>query len=324
MVNFLKLWRWPNLIVIAVLILCLKYLVFEHYLVVNHLVFFESQFSAWQTFVLILSIILLSAGGYLINDMRDVAADRINKKGKVLIEDVLTPTQAWISYLTLTGLGVGLGIFLAFDLGLRQLIIFPLLGAASLYSYAHYFKSTALIGNIVISLMSASVPLYYFAFEAYPFVQEYGQAILLTGSPIFDFGPLQTLLGFTLFLAAFAFTFSLLREIIKDLQDVEGDQLLSGTTTAQYFGVTVTLNIARAILVVCLLLLFYVNYFYIEAVPYNTFPFQTYFYFLLIFPCLYLLFLLSKKSIDYGACSLLVKLTMLFGILSTGIYALFV
>ena len=310
--------------VIAILILCLKYWVFHHYLFVNRLVFFESQFSGLQTILLILSIVFLSAGGYLINDMKDIAADRINKKGKILIEDVLSPTQAWISYLTLTAVGVSLGIFLAFDLGLQQLVIFPLLGAASLYSYAHYFKSTALIGNIVISLMSASVPLYYFAFEAYPFIQEYGEAILLTKTPLFDFGPLATFLGFTIFLAGFAFTFSLLREIIKDIQDVEGDHYLTGTTTAQYFGISTSLNIARAVLVLCLAALFYVNYFKIATPPFNGFAFQTYFYLLLIFPCLYLLRLLFKPEIDYGSCSLLIKLVMLFGVLSTAVYALFV
>lgn len=321
MVNFLKLWRWPNLAIIAFTILALKHFVFENYIVVKRLLFFQSQFTYGQTFLLIVSVCLVAIGGYLINDINDLPSDRINKKGKVLIDEIMPLKVAHFLYGAFTVAGIGLGYFLAYQCGLKQLAFFHLLSAALLWLYASYFKSSILIGNVLISLLSALVPLCYFAFETITYSNEFGNVIAASYNQLLSFGPVEPLYGFALFLAGFGFLFTLLRELIKDIQDVEGDQYLGGQTLAQYLGTTYANHVAKGLVVVNLIALLFVNYAILSTEPFDGVIFQIYFYALLIAPNLFLLKELFKPEPNYGNLSLMVKIIMLFGLLSTYLYS---
>lgn len=319
MVNFLNLIRWKNLLIMALTVLALKYLVFHAFIIKDGFVHFPSLLSLPYTLLLVLSIALVGAGGYVINDILDIEADRINKPNQQIIGKTISVDKAYWYYYALTFLGIALGAYLAFEAGLVKLVFFHVLCAVLLWLYSQYFKSSVLIGNLMVALLSALVPLTYFCFETYTYYYNYGAVFLYTFGGYFKADPVKPLLWFSLILAFFAFIFSLIREIIKDLQDMEGDKNLNGNTLPLAIGEKNALWVVRFLLIGTLVLMFYTFYKKIYFPPYSSWVFQGYFYLALVFPCLLLLKFLFEKEVDYAKAGLLVKFIMLFGLLSTAI-----
>lgn len=322
MVTVLKAFRWKNLSIIALIIICLKYFVFESLIKNGNYTQFESGFSFLETVLLILSIALIAAGGYVINDINDIESDRINKTDESLLMDYLSEKKALILYGFLTISGIAIGFYIATSYHLYQLAFFHLLSSALLWMYATYFKSSVLIGNLIISLLSAFVPLCYFCFEAYCYIFIYGNIFQEMFHSYFYEGPLLELWWYTLTLAIFAFSFTLIREIVKDLEDLEGDKFLKGKTLPLAIGSSNTLWIVRFLIISVLLLLIYIYYQELQFSPFNLGAFQLYFYGTLILPTLILLFESFKKEVNYHKSSSLLKTIMLFGILSTCVFYL--
>jgi len=171
-----------------------------------------------QAFIfLVLSVLLIAAGGYIINDYFDTGIDAINKPGKNKIGATINRSSALTSYIiiTLTGL------FFSFMFGELAGIRYPLLGilicAGLLYFYASSYKKMFLIGNIIISLLTAVAVFISILFDK--------QAMLTT--------PIVIL---TAAYSIFAFLMTLAREIIKDCEDVEGDQVFGSFTLPVVWG----------------------------------------------------------------------------------------
>ncbi|MFT6746235.1 MAG: 4-hydroxybenzoate polyprenyltransferase, partial [Glaciecola sp.] len=174
MVKYLDFIRWKNLAIILVMVFALKYWVFETLIVSTGFIQFTSTFTFIQTILLALSIMLVAAGGYVINDINDTVADRVNKSDQTLLLDILSEKQAHLLYFVLSLSGIGLATHIAISLGFYQLVFFHLVSAALLWLYSSYFKSSVLVGNIIVSVLSALVPLCYFCFETFSFISAYG------------------------------------------------------------------------------------------------------------------------------------------------------
>ena len=235
--NFFKLIRWSNLLIIALLMFIIRHFIFQAGLPG----LFSLQLDVFNFSLLVLSVVLIAAGGNIINDIYDQETDEINKPHKKIIGTHISETMGWVLYLLCTVFGIGIGYYLAhYFLKDNSFLLFHLISPALLWVYASNLKKTALIGNIVVALLAAFVPLAVLTFE-------YG-AMLLTYWDIIQMNvlgnPFQYMFDWTFYLALFAFITTLIRELIKDIEDVEGDEQTQMKTLAVKIGREKTTNAA--------------------------------------------------------------------------------
>ena len=235
--NFFKLIRWSNLLIIALLMFIIRHFIFQAGLPG----LFSLQLDVFNFSLLVLSVVLIAAGGNIINDIYDQETDEINKPHKKIIGTHISETMGWVFYLLCTVLGIGIGYYLAhYFLKDNSFLLFHLISPALLWVYASNLKKTALIGNIVVALLAAFVPLAVLTFE-------YG-AMLLTYWDVIQMNvlgnPFQYMFDWSFYLALFAFITTLIRELIKDIEDVEGDEQTQMKTLAVKIGREKTTNAA--------------------------------------------------------------------------------
>ncbi|SET84143.1 geranylgeranylglycerol-phosphate geranylgeranyltransferase [Hymenobacter actinosclerus] len=174
--------------------------------------------------LLLLSALCIGAAGYIINDYYDVKIDAINRPGRLVVGRGINRRHAMLAHLVLSGLGVGLGMLLSPLLGLVNLG-----SALLLWGYSARFKRVALVGNVSIATLTAALVLL-------PELQ------LHTGR--------SAVWGYAL--AAFLLT--LVREIVKDVEDMRGDAQHECRTLPLVWGVPRTKWVAGFFLA-CLALL---------------------------------------------------------------------
>lgn len=178
--------------------------------------------------------LLIAIGGYMINDILDIRTDQINKPGKLVIGTRLSITWAKGIYVTVLLLGLAMSTYYALKQDvLHLLFIYPLaVGLLAFYSYT--LKRTPLAGNILVSGFASFVVAILIVFNQPVFIE------LKRISPISHTTLMIILIAFMIF----AFLSSLFREIVKDLEDLEGDQQAGLNTTVVAFGVKRTRLIA--------------------------------------------------------------------------------
>ena len=170
-----------------------------------------------------LSAVLIMIGANVINDIFDIEIDRINKPKRPLPSGKVSIRAAYIIFFSSYFLAWILALFINFQVFLVALIIGQLL---ILYSYK--FKRMVLIGNFVVSLST-------------------GMAFIYGGMAV------DRVEG-TVFPALFAFFFHFGREIIKDLQDVQGDRKNAANTLAVIYGTRVALIVTSIIFMLLIVL----------------------------------------------------------------------
>ncbi|MGB1032764.1 MAG: geranylgeranylglycerol-phosphate geranylgeranyltransferase, partial [Flavobacteriales bacterium] len=173
------------------------------------------QMDHWKFVLSVLVMVLLAASGNIINDYFDLKVDRINKPEKVIVGKLVKRRVAMISHHALNALAVLIGFYLAWDSGMYWIGLVPIIMGTLLWFYSLKFKKAPWIGNFVVALMVAVVPLWAGVFEIPLLEQVVGIHSCMHFNPFVWF----TLGGFSLF----AFWLTLIREAIKDLEDLEGD-----------------------------------------------------------------------------------------------------
>lgn len=263
--------------------------------------------TTFQFFILTLASCLIAAAGYVINDIQDVEIDRINKPQKSYIPHIFSIEGAFNLYLILNILGVGLGFYLAYTLGKTSFATLFILASALLYLYATFLKKILLVGNVIVSLLVAFTVWVVMIFDVIPNLNMYGTQLT---------NPLKVLQDY----AVFAFLLNFLRELIKDIEDVSGDYKAGIQSLAIQIGRERTASICSiiAIIYIALLILYIFNNLYTNPIT------TAYLLFALCAPLLYF----SIKSWNASArksfsnLSLLLKLIMVFGILTLGVLTL--
>ena len=177
--------------------------------------------------LLVLSTILIAAGGNVINDYFDTRIDRVNKPDALIVGRTVKRRVAMLGHLVLSGLGLVIGVFVAWHSGQLRWAVIPVLAVAALWYYSVRLKRAFLIGNGTVALLSALVPVTVGLYEisalsfAYPrdnwLVNGAGEKLKM----VIDFNePWFWILGY----GVFAFLATLVRELQKDLADVKGDR----------------------------------------------------------------------------------------------------
>jgi 4-hydroxybenzoate polyprenyltransferase len=239
-----RLIRLPNLIIVAVTQALIYYqllqLTFRKYSL-------SGTFSSFEFVLFAVATILITASGYIINDIYDIETDRINKPDKRIIQVHLSVSNAWKIYISIILTGAFISLYLAVQrYDLFYWFIYPV-AIFLLYGYSRWFKGIPYLGNIIVSLFCAAVPGIFFLSEAH----------ILKELKIKDFSSFLSLHGLLLSYVIFAFLTNLYREIVKDLQDEAGDKLANIHTAAVYFGKKTTKFVALFIALIISIVIIY-------------------------------------------------------------------
>ncbi len=258
--------------------------------------------SDWKYFLLIIATVSIAAGGYIINDIYDVDVDNINKPNKVYIGTHISEKNAYNLYFALNVIGVGLGFYLSRTVNKPAMAAIFVICSALLYVYSNGLKQIPLVGNAVVAFLAASSILVVGLFNIFPFIFEFNRAEMFSIlSVIIDYAVLAFLLHFA-------------REIIKTIEDIEGDKAFEITTVASYFGIPVSKIITSITLLGFIGYACYFIYNNIMHMPYVI----GYFVVMLFLPTFFVIIktFLAKEKKDFSFISKLLKIIMLTTILS--------
>ncbi len=232
-------------------------------------------------FLLSASTIAIAAGGYIINDYYDVKIDYINKPERVIIGKKITRRYAILFHVVLSLLGIVMGLYLSWRIGAINV-----LSVFLLWLYSNNLKRLPFIGNLMVAILTG---LSIFVVEIF----------YNTDNPLI------------LIYALFAFFMTLVREIIKDMEDLKGDDSFGCKTLPIIWGIRRTKFLLYIILVVFAGVVVFLNQLY------TALPFKYHLIFLFV-PLLWLLFKLIRADMkkDFTRLSIYCKVIMMLGILS--------
>ncbi len=305
---FFRLVRWPNLVFIAVTQLLFFYCIAAP---VTTYSTGSNPLYAHEVYLLLLSLssVLIAAAGYIINDYFDLNIDRVNKPEKLVVEKIIKRRWAIIWHWVLSFTGICIGFFLAFK---QHQWIIALANTACvilLWFYSTIFKKKLLIGNVIISLLTAWVILVFFVYlVSFPFSIQFGP------NTVFNIN-VSKLFKLSILYAGFAFIISLVREVIKDMEDMEGDAKYGCNTMPIVWGIPAS-KVFTAVWLIVLTGALVVLQFY--ALHLGWWWSVVYCVITILIPLLWVLRKLytARVTKDYHQLSNAVKLIMLSGIVS--------
>jgi 4-hydroxybenzoate polyprenyltransferase len=253
---------------------------------------------------------LIAAAGYIINDYFDLNIDQINKPDKVVVNHGVSRRWAIFWHMLLSLLGFFCTVLALSPFHFWYLIFANLICIVLLWLYSTNFKRQLLIGNIVISLLTSWVILIVF-FSKSPI------SLQAVTSP--DQAAIR-LFRLTMLYAAFAFVISLIREVLKDMEDRMGDQQYGCRTMPIVWGLQasrVFIYVWIIVLAGTLLLL------QVYVVAYGWWLSIAYCLLLIVLPLLLILQQLSSAQTqpDFHRLSSWIKWVMLTGIFSMLFFA---
>jgi len=303
MAVFFKLIRFPNLLIVAFTQLAMRLFIIKPIL---GLYGFELQMTGFDFSMLILATVAITAAGYVINDYFDRKPDIINKPQHVIVGRQMKRRTAMMLHQVLNGIGVLAGAYIAYRTGHLMFAAIFILAAGLLWFYSTGYKRQFLIGNLLVSLLTAAVPLLVMVFELPLLIREYGTRLQ---SPEFD---VYLILKWILAFSIFAFLTSLIREIVKDTQDFEGDNAYGMRTMPIVLGIKNTKIIISIVTVITLTLILYVFFLYL-----NDDLTMVYMLVTIVIPFGFLIhrILVADSARDYKFASILLKVIMIAGIL---------
>lgn len=287
---FFRLVRWKNLLLIIYVQLVIKLLFFTSFNV-------ETKLSMFQFFIFLFAILLISAAGYICNDITDLKTDLINRHTKVVITKSISIDSAKRLYLITNTLGIAFGVGFCLHIHKPTYSFIFIIASLIFYYYSKKLKPKPLIGNITVSLLIAISMLLLVFFDLDHTIQNKIQKFVIL---------------VLIIISTLAFFLNLIREIVKDIEDMKGDYSLNMRTLPILFGRNRTKNIAAILCVIPLGLLLYIiiNY----SLEYR----YTVLYLLLfsLLPILYVaLKLLSAESAkDFHKLSVVLKIIMFLGV----------
>lgn len=297
--SILNLIRWKNLLMIALVQWLVKYALLKPFGV-------SISLNSFEFTLLMVATICIAAAGNIINDIYDVETDEINKPEQVIIGNHLSEKTAYNLFIILNVLGMAIGFYLSNIVAKSGLFSIFVIVSVLLYVYASYLKQTFLIGNMVISALVALSIIIVGIFELIPAITPQNQGIQLTFFKII------------LDYAVFAFIINFLREIIKDIEDIDGDHKAGMQTLPIILGRDRALRLLFTLSFIPLLLIVL----YINTTLYKQPLAVVYFLVLIVAPLIYTIIKIAyaKTKKDFHSISNLFKLVMLFGMLSMLLY----
>ena len=308
LVAFLRLIRWPNLLFIAITQWLFYFCVVQSLQLEKTTPFQAGPLQYIHFYLLILASVLIAAAGYIINDYFDMHIDAVNKPARVVVDKVVKRRWAILWHLLFSFTGLLISLFISYKTGTWIIIIANVGCVLLLWFYSTTFKKKLLSGNIIIAALTAWVIIVVYFFAGATFLNYDGWH---SDNHFFE----KRLYKFTMLYAGFAFIVSLIREVVKDLEDMHGDARYHCKTMPIEWGVPATKVFTAVWVIVCCAALAIVQLYMWQSGWWGS---AVYCIVLIIVPLVYILRQLYKASIpaDYHRLSGLIKLVMLTGILS--------
>jgi len=299
---FIKMIRLPNLFFIV-----LTQLLF-HVAVLDKILFpigMRPVIDGWDFLLLSAASVLIAAAGYIINDYFDINIDQVNKPKGNVVDTVVSRRWAMAWHFILSGFGLILSAFISWRTGLWYILLGNFGCVLLLFGYSVSLKRKLLIGNIIIALLTAWVILVIcfsqvgMLFRGIPAVNEESNKIIRIG----------------ILYAAFAFISTVIREAIKDIEDMQGDAKYGCRTMPIVWGVNATKVYVAVWLVVILALLVVLQVYVFRFGWWLAMAYSVVF---IIAPFVFIFLRLFKAAMqkDYHQLSNWTKLVMLSGLLS--------
>lgn len=304
--SFFRLVRWPNLVFIMLAQGLFYYSIITPALPGTY--YSGGKKLDFNIFILlVMASVLIAAAGYIINDYFDINIDRVNKPGKMVVEKTIRRRWAIILHILFTAAGLALSLYVS--LKTTHIIFFANAACALLlWVYSTTFKKKLLSGNIIISALTAWViiVLYFAVNTTYLNTLSQPPEIITAMNKIFKFGALY---------AGFAFIISLVREVVKDIEDMEGDEKYGCKTMPIVWGVPASKVFVGVWISV---LIGAISIIVIYMLQKGWWLCAAYCLLLLVVPLILALrqFYKAQNSREYHAISTKVKLIMFAGILS--------
>jgi len=310
-ISFFKLVRLKNLIIITLTQLIIKFSLINPFL--DNFILSNNQF-----YLLVLATIFITASGYIINDIYDVRTDKVNKEESIIIGKSITSRDAITWYIIFNFLGLGLGVYIAYVVKQPYYSLIFIYCIFSLWAYSKQMKTSFLYGNLQVSLLTALSIFNVALFDIIP------NGINKNNGEIM-------ILRIILFYALFAFIITFIREIIKDLEDMEGDKKIQAKTLAITYGIQKTKWVSLIFSIFTFLGVAYFQYFQ-YSIASSEFEYEIsiwgvnkiaiIFAFFIQFLFLFLGFKIytSKLKNDFYFISQLCKFIMIAGILSIPLF----
>lgn len=333
-IAFTKLIRLPNLLIIVLTQYAIRfgiiYPIIFNFSGGQNIEGVGLKMSEIDFFLLSLSTVMIAAAGYIINDYFDVKVDRVNRPDKIIVGKYIKRRIAMGAHLVINTLAILIGCYLAYKVGNWKLIFIQLISAGALWYYSTMFKKQVIIGNVIVALLAALVPfvsglyelilqhatiddsvntLLFFLEEQTPFEQvKYMLVEVLSTAMLW-------VLGFSFF----AFISTMVREIIKDIEDYDGDKKYFSNTLAVIHGKAKAKIAAQGIAIVMIGLIGYLQYIQLQSKDMASFM---YFLFAVQVPLAYVIVKLksAQEKTDYSKLSRYMKLIMLMGIVYTAFF----
>lgn len=280
-----------------------------------------SHFTATPLFLdfkhaLLLSVAtaLIAGAGYIINDYFDVKIDAINRPQKSLIGKDINPRTAILFHTFCNVIGLAICAYLAYRLQIKLVLLLPVSCTILLWFYSTHFKRQFIIGNVVVSLLTALSILILLSYEpaAWPLIKS---PFLENTAGQIKLNPIWILMTYS----GFAFLLNWVREVIKDLEDFKGDAEDGCITMPIKIGIQKTVWFVQGLLVLAILALSFGVYTLFSKGW--IFP-GIYMLAALILPLIYTLFQINKsiRQEHFAKYSKMLKFIMIFGILTLVIF----
>lgn len=295
--KFLKLIRYQNLLMLAFMQVLFRYSFLKQQNI-------PLALSDWQYGLLVLSTVLIAAAGYVINNIFDVETDKINKPNDVIIGRGISETNGYNIYIALNITGVAIGFYLSNVIQRPGFATIFILIASLLYFYSTTLKQIMILGNLVVAFLLAMSVVIIGVFDIFPAMVAENKA------------QMASLFSILTDYALFAFMINFIREIVKDIEDVDGDYNQGMNTLPIAIGISRTAKIVFAISIIpFVLLLLYIKNYFVEN---GLFIATLYSFILVLAPLLYFIIKIftAKTKNDFHHLSTVLKLILLFGILS--------
>ncbi|NHM04118.1 geranylgeranylglycerol-phosphate geranylgeranyltransferase [Flavobacterium celericrescens] len=299
--KYLKLIRFQNLLMLAFMQLVFRYLFLANSYV-------DMALTDLNYILLVLSTVCIAAGGYVINNIMDQDTDEIAKPQNRVVGVSISETVAYNWYIGLTIVGVGIGFYLSNVIYKPTFASMFILVATLLYVYATNLKQIPLLGNVIVAFLLSVSILIIALFDIFPATDmdnkiRMGEAFNI----LVDY-------------AIFAFIINLIRELVKDLEDMDGDSATGINTLPIAIGINKTKILVGILTVTAIALLVY----YIKV---HLFDLNYVLYYGLVFIVGPLIFLgvkliQAQDKKEYHFLSTLLKIVLFFGILSVAVIVL--
>jgi 4-hydroxybenzoate polyprenyltransferase len=310
---FFNLIRWQNLIIVILTMVLMRYAVIEPVIGKVGVILRSGtgeeipmvlQFPWYDFILLVAATVFITAGGYVINDYFDIKTDLINK-GKVIVGTKIPRRHAMMWHNIFNIAGVSAGFYISWKAGYILLGTLFLIVSGLLYFYSASYKRQFLIGNLIVAILTAMVPLLVVFYE-WPSLYKYYTVNAII-PPNINF-ILYWIGGF----AIFAFLTTLIREIIKDIEDFEGDMAYGRNTVPVVIGVLSAKIVSVSLIIITIAMLYLTWHFFI-----NDTITLIYLSAAIVLPLLYVIFKVftSNNRKELHSASRIMKFIMLTGIL---------